>query len=577
MMAELQASVLTDPAPAEIETYLAALLANKAFTASPRRRKLLAYVVEQTLAGHADRLKAFDLALAVLGRDERFDAQNDPIVRIEVGRLRRDLAQYYAGAGSLDPVRIAIPKGHYVPVFEAASVEPIPQPPMKAPIARQPGWRIAAVIALGVLVLLGAAWRLGHGGDAEPAQQAGPAVIVQPFAPLDGGESGQLLASGLTASLIADLMRFDGMQVFAGPPESQGGIELPDAAVGLPAFLVAGSVERSTDRVRVAARLTNIDSGQVLWSQSYDRSLTTEEIFDVEAELTAAIVVQLAQGDGVITTAATKQIRQNRPATLFAYDCVQRAFAFRRTFARELYPSVRSCLEEAVRLDPDYAAAWAMLAYAHMDAARFDFVAPPERAGEMAAGVAAAQHAVDLAPRSTTALQSLAALRFAAGDHEEAERIQRQAIALNPNNPEAMAQLGYRLVIRGRWDEGIPLLRAAINRSASVPGWYQATLAVGLYLDGQTDQANRAAAAGRTMCCGVGHAILAVTEAAAGDETAARAALAEAIRQAPILARDPTAFWGTFQPSSEVVERLNRELAKAGLRPLPSKEVDPRS
>ena len=285
-------------------------------------------------------------------------------------------------------------------------------------------------------------------GSGEPAQQAGPAVIVLPFTPLDGGERGQLLANGLTASLIADLMRFDGMLVFAGLPESRGQTELPGIANGLPAYLVTGSVERGSDRVRVTARVTDRDSGQVLWSQTYDRSLTTKEIFDVEAELTAAIVSQLAQGNGVITAAAAKRLRQSRPATLFAYDCAQRAFAYRRTFAKELYPGVRSCLEEAVRLDPNYAAAWAMLAYVHMDAARFDFVEPAAKPGEMAAGLAAAQHAVALASRSPTALQSLAALRFATGEYDEAERIQRQAIALNPHNPEALAQLGYRLVLR---------------------------------------------------------------------------------------------------------------------------------
>ena len=126
--------------------------------------------------------------------------------------------------------------------------------------------------------------------------------------------------------------------------------------------------------------------------------------------------------------------------------------------------------------------------------------------------------------------------------------------------------------------EGITLLQAAIDRSVSVPSWYQATLAVGLYLDGQTVQAREAAAAGKGMCCGVGYAILAVTEAAAGDVTAAQAALAEAVRQAPVLARDPAAFWGTFQPTSDVIERLNLGLAKAGLRqpPLPV-EANPRS
>jgi hypothetical protein len=114
--------------PDEIRAYLARLLGTAAFQASPRRRKLLAYVVDQTLAGQGDRLEAFDLALSVLGRDERFDPQNDPIVRIEVGRLRRDLEHYYEADGRDDPIRITIPRGHYVPAFEVRDQDAATEP-----------------------------------------------------------------------------------------------------------------------------------------------------------------------------------------------------------------------------------------------------------------------------------------------------------------------------------------------------------------------------------------------------------------------------------------------------------------
>ena len=117
------------PSPAEIRICLARLLDSPGFLASGRRRELLAYIVEQTLAGRADRLKAFDLACAVLGRNERFDPQNDPIVRIEIGRLRRDLEQYYLAEGRSDPIRISIPKGRYVPAFEVCSGTTTPSEP----------------------------------------------------------------------------------------------------------------------------------------------------------------------------------------------------------------------------------------------------------------------------------------------------------------------------------------------------------------------------------------------------------------------------------------------------------------
>ena len=196
---------------------------------------------------------------------------------------------------------------------------------------------------------------------------------------MSGGEGGQLLANGLTNGLVNNLMRFDGLQVFASATASDNAMPLPRVAAGAPAYVVSGGVERDPDRVRVSARLTDRASAQVLWSQSYDQVLIAAKLLDVQDDIAAGIASRLAQVYGVVNLAAARQLAQARPETMFAYDCVQRAFAFRRTFDLKAYPAVRACLEEAVQRDPGYAGAWAMLAFAHMDAARFELV---DAAGE---------------------------------------------------------------------------------------------------------------------------------------------------------------------------------------------------
>jgi hypothetical protein len=157
------------PSPEDIRAHLARLLGTVAFRASDRRRRLLAYMVEQTLAGQGDRLKAFDLAVAVLGRNAGFDPQCDPIVRVEVRRLRRDLEHHYLTDGRDDPIRITIPKGHYVPAFERAGptftpeakVEVVaPQPIAAAVPIRWHGWRAGASLGLGALVVGIGCWAL---------------------------------------------------------------------------------------------------------------------------------------------------------------------------------------------------------------------------------------------------------------------------------------------------------------------------------------------------------------------------------------------------------------------------------
>jgi hypothetical protein len=100
-----------------VEKQLEKILNSAEFDASERNRQFLRHIVEETLAGRADRIKAYTIATVVFGRGSGFDPQLDSIVRIEAGRLRRSLERYYLTAGSNDRLRIAIPKGTYVPTF----------------------------------------------------------------------------------------------------------------------------------------------------------------------------------------------------------------------------------------------------------------------------------------------------------------------------------------------------------------------------------------------------------------------------------------------------------------------------
>lgn len=116
---------------------LARILDSADFVATDRDRRFLAYVVEESLAGRAARIKAYSIATEVFGRDASFDPQSDPIVRVEAGHLRRALERYYLGAGREDPVEITIPKGGYVPVFAGRvappAVETTPAPAVAPP------------------------------------------------------------------------------------------------------------------------------------------------------------------------------------------------------------------------------------------------------------------------------------------------------------------------------------------------------------------------------------------------------------------------------------------------------------
>jgi hypothetical protein len=107
------------PSDAEIRAAVNRVIASAHLSKSPQLANFLRFVVEQELAGHGSRIKAYTIAADALGRDSNFDPQADPIVRVEAGRLRRALKHYYTDGGCDDPIVIELPRGKYVPVFRA--------------------------------------------------------------------------------------------------------------------------------------------------------------------------------------------------------------------------------------------------------------------------------------------------------------------------------------------------------------------------------------------------------------------------------------------------------------------------
>src|SRR6478752_2290489 len=101
------------PSEDEVRAQLDRITESIEFKVPDRGRAFLRYVVEEALAGRADRIKAYSVALEVFKRGETF-TQDEPVVPIEAGRLRRAIERYYLVAGQADLIRIDLPKGGYV-------------------------------------------------------------------------------------------------------------------------------------------------------------------------------------------------------------------------------------------------------------------------------------------------------------------------------------------------------------------------------------------------------------------------------------------------------------------------------
>ncbi len=113
---------------AELET----VLQSKYFTRAPTLANLLSYLCERRFAGEANQIKEYSVGVEVFHRGPSFDQDSDSIVRVEANRLRKRLAEYYAGDGASHPLRITIPLGQYVPEFEPVAPAQIQSQPAAA-------------------------------------------------------------------------------------------------------------------------------------------------------------------------------------------------------------------------------------------------------------------------------------------------------------------------------------------------------------------------------------------------------------------------------------------------------------
>src|ERR1700739_3959286 len=143
------------PNTALIREQLTHIRASAMFTNSKRYPVLLAYTVEQTLAGNAGELKERTIGIEAFGREPDYDVNLDPVVRMTAGEVRKRLSQYYYNSDHAGELVIELPVGSYVPLFR----EPA-QPPL-APESISTQEKAASAQGLG---MSGNAEKAGSGG-----------------------------------------------------------------------------------------------------------------------------------------------------------------------------------------------------------------------------------------------------------------------------------------------------------------------------------------------------------------------------------------------------------------------------
>lgn len=497
------------PTAEEICRQAERILASEEFHAPQRGRNFLEFVVNETLAGRSGFLKAFTIANVVFGREASFDPQNDPVVRIEAGRIRKALERYYLVAGQADEVIITMPKGGYVPHFEyvrdAAMAPPLNEPenariadlahqahplpeahPPTLPAGRGRGIALPAIFVLLLLALVSALFiARSVPVRAPPPAAAVPTVAVEVFAESSSVDSRADIARGLRDDIIGQLAQRDEVIVVTDP--STG-----DRAVAAD-YALQGNIQMDGSRLRSVARLVRQRDGVVIWADNFDADFRAQNKLGIQANVARQIAGAIAQPHGAIFQAEPAMIArsglkpdQNAEACSPTYD------SYLQTMTAQSHSVVRECLLQATQRNPDNATSWALLSLVYLDEVRFRYrLGTPSSAEPLELANASAQRAASLAPDNTRVLRAVMLVNFFRGDIDKALAAGTAAYAADPDDVEVAGEYGLRLAMSGKWQSGCELVSIAFDKNAGPRGYYAGGMAMCAFMRGDIEAAEQ--------------------------------------------------------------------------------------
>jgi adenylate cyclase len=579
------------PSAAEVAAQLERMLAAKCFVNAGRASKLLRYIVVETLEGRGDRLKGYSVAIEVFGREADFDAHSDPLVRVEAGRLRRRLIEYYADEGCDDPIVIEVPLGRYAVQFGYARRDTGDAAPpaghasaatgdrrdleLGALEFRRPRFLVAAAT---ILILLAATASIlvgAHRDDrVELAVADGvgpPRVLVLSLDALPSEVNVDEFAAAIPRAIAERLQGLDRYVIADEDNWFQPPLADSPRSAGRQ-YAVTGNVRAAAGRLETRIRLVAVDTGEQLWSESFEAQLDSTTSHAI-AESVAERVGSAALPYGPIFSAELARLGGAGSARPHVYECMLRYYAYRRAMDPLLHGEALSCFQAATQMAASPADAWAGVALLYVDEYRFGYNAQPNSSA-LERVRAALSRALAGDANNYLANLAVARLHYFVHSGDEFRHSAERVLEMRPDAAEALALLGLFFVVSGDSEKGLPLVDRAIDLTPNAPGVYRFAYVAASLREGRVREALAVAERLDTPNWPLGQLYLAAVAGLAGRMDVARAARQRLLALDPLLAADVASGVARLQLDPTLRAKLLGGLNAAGFDALASSSAD---
>jgi TolB-like protein len=425
------------PADAEaVRPQLAKILRSSTFSSLTKTKQFLAYIVEETLAGNGRKLKQYNIATEAFGRDASFDPELDPVVRLEAGKLRKALENYYHNDGAFDRIRVLVPKGGYIPSFVAA------EPP-----------NVAVTPA-----------------SVAPVLDQRRLLVVTPAGTFEG-EDCRPISIGLFEQLIVELTRYNDVSVVSCDALGSGShFDTPFGLGGAHSarFVVTSSARQSGAKVRVTVRLHDVQAQAIIWTESFDFDVKSDAVIDVQDRVARRVAADIADYHGVICRLLSLQSAGEQSETWNLQTAIQRHRYLSRVTNERVYRRARSDLEYGIEAAPYHAMLWAALAHTVFTG---NVVGFDKDADWLSMVDRYAQHSFELDQKCAFGHVVTATLGIYHRDLEGTLETCRRIMEDNPHAPSTQLSAGFFRSLAGDWETGASMLSGALEMISHPPGW----------------------------------------------------------------------------------------------------------
>ncbi len=490
-----------------IREQLNRMLSCELFAQASRQCRFLEYIVEVTITGQADRLSQFVVGVDVFDRDSDFDPVTDSIVRVEAGRLRSKLAEYYLSVGQNDPIIISLPKGGYGVRFEVRDKVNVADP---LAVARASKTIRNLLIALIVIVTAGALYvanvsPIKFGADDENAtsesaifesaectqedlekQSTSPFVAILPFDNMSADPDQEYFSDGITEDIITDVSTISGLSVISRHSTfvyKGHAISIREIGKNLCArYILEGSVRTEGNQLRITAQLIDALTDTHVWADRYDHNF--DDVFAIQGEVSRKIVSALKVE---LTDQEESRLGHVGTSNTAAHDLFLRGRERFYLFTNDDIEQSLDLFSQAIKLDPNYAEAHAWQSRVQV----YFFLSGMNNVSEetVVPGIESARRAIELDPLLPMAHANLGWALSWDHQYEAAIASIKTAIELDRSFADAYLWLSMITASIRRGDEALAAIQSGIRVNPNYGVTYVLSLGRAYLALGQNDRA----------------------------------------------------------------------------------------